>query len=331
MSTVLAGLLDEGVRFDAEYRDRLSNHRPMALAALARLGASDERLVQWARRYEAAKLHAAPAPAPWPSGDPWPARLGDVHAWPAFRGLFAEWLDQDSAGEVLTPVLPQLMQGAGCMAFHGLIRLAHAVQSARRAELADALAYWACRWWPVPIAETTGSTPPAVPAEDVEALLATLRPPAARHGLIALAMADAAAQPGFSESVARLAIDDHTLAHLARHSAALYARSGSFIVLHLVTSAFAMRVLLPFLADDEERLDALAAYWRAYACGHAAAVVELGAAPRALPWSEIIGRTIAQDDDHVIKLVDACREQEAAYGGAVWQQAATRAVTSPAT
>jgi hypothetical protein len=311
MSTVLAGLLDEGVRFDAEYRDRLSNHRPMALAALARLGASDERLVQWARRYEAAKLHAAPAPAPWPSGDPWPARLGDVHAWPAFRGLFAEWLDQDSAGEVLTPVLPQLMQGAGCMAFHGLIRLAHAVQSARRAELADAL--------------------PAVPAEDVEALLATLRPPAARHGLIALAMADAAAQPGFSESVARLAIDDHTLAHLARHSAALYARSGSFIVLHLVTSAFAMRVLLPFLADDEERLDALAAYWRAYACGHAAAVVELGAAPRALPWSEIIGRTIAQDDDHVIKLVDACREQEAAYGGAVWQQAATRAVTSPAT
>jgi len=35
---VLLSLLDQGVRFDAEYREGLSNHLPMALVALRRLG-----------------------------------------------------------------------------------------------------------------------------------------------------------------------------------------------------------------------------------------------------------------------------------------------------
>ena len=34
----------------------------------------------------------------------------------------------------------------------------------------------------------------------------------------------------------------------------------------------------------------------------------------------------ASDDDHLIKLVDSCREQQRAYGGTLWRQAASRAV-----
>ena len=33
-----------------------------------------------------------------------------------------------------------------------------------------------------------------------------------------------------------------------------------------------------------------------------------------LPWSQIVAGAIESDDDHVIKLVDSCRELEAALG-----------------
>ena len=56
-----------GAAFDAEYGKSLSNHLPMALVALQRLGAPDERLDQFAAAY-APRLHAAPPPVPWPAG-----------------------------------------------------------------------------------------------------------------------------------------------------------------------------------------------------------------------------------------------------------------------
>ena len=46
----------------------------------------------------------------------------------------------------------------------------------------------------------------------------------------------------------------------------------------------------------------------------------------ALPWDAILPAAIASDDEHVIKLVDSCREQERAYGGHEWRLAASRAV-----
>ena len=89
-------------------------------------------------------------------------------------------------------------------------------------------------------------------------------------------------------------------------------------MLHLVTSAHALRVLLPWL-DDDVVADALGHYWLAYAAGHVASGLAqgVGAAPPgvALPWATIVARAIASDDDHLIKLVDSCREQERAYGG----------------
>ena len=96
----LGSLLDEGSRFDAEYRGGLSNHLPMALTALQRLGADDVRLATFARTY-AARLQPAPADVTWPPGDAWPGRFGDRDAWPAYRALFNEWMVFEGATDVL--------------------------------------------------------------------------------------------------------------------------------------------------------------------------------------------------------------------------------------
>jgi hypothetical protein len=295
----LAALLDDGARFDPEYRGGLSNHLPMALAALHRLGAGDERLAAFAHGYSK-RLDAAPAAEPSLAGNAWTGRLGERAAWPAYRSLFAEWLAREGADGVLPQVLPALMPGCAAAAFHGLIRTAHAMQSGHSRELADALAYWACSHLPL-----------------------DGRPAATHRGLISEAMQDAAATPAFAQASAALVVDGGTLESLARDAATLYAGSGNFVVLHLVTGCHAMRVLLPFA---EEPPAALRDFARAYLAGRAASLARRGQPARLLPWHKLVAVALSSDDEHLIKLVDSCREEEAAYGGGDWRRAASRAV-----
>lgn len=322
IATTLHARLADAARFDAEYGPSLSNHLPMALTALARLGASDERLAAFAARY-AARLHPAPAAEPWPAGDAWRACFGQPRAWPSYRSLFREWLHHESPGDMLAQVLPPLMQGVGAAAFHGPIRAAYALAANDGDELADALAYWACRWFEL-------GAPPEGSQADPAVLLAALdlADELAPAPLIAERMAHAVAHPRFDALAGRLHIDLRaTLPRLAQLAAERYAASDDFTVLHLVTSAHAMRVLLPWL-DEGDRLAALAHYARAFMAGWATRPAQAGHQPplAVLPWHEIVGRALESDDDHAIKLVDSCREQERAYGGAVWSVAASRSV-----
>lgn len=323
----LRSLLDACAGDDAEYGGSLSNHLPMALVALHRLGAEPARLAAFAARYRQ-RLHAAPPAEPWPAGEPWSETLGDPRAWPAYRSLFNDWLDHEGAPLVLAQVLPTLMRGVGAAAFHGLIRAAYAVTAGHSHELADALAYWACRWFEV--GEPGLVTAAAGREHEPAVVLAALDTGSALPGeLIAERMAAVAATSAFERAAARLLVDRaDTLPRLARLAAQRYADSRNFTVLHLVTSAHAMRVLLPWL-DEDEVLPALRHYARAFVAGYAASGLvrnggtDAGAVP---PWAEIVAQAVASNDDHVIKLVDSCREQERAYGGAAWRRAAARAV-----
>lgn len=298
----LAALLDAGARFDCEHGAGLSNHLPMALSALQRLGADDQRLAAFAERY-AGRLPPAPPPAAWIDGDAWTSRLGERDAWPAYRSLFRAWLAHQDADAVLAQVLPLLMPGCGAAAFHGLLRTAHAVDQRHAGELADGLAYWACRHLPL-----DGT------------------PPAADHGLIFERMQQAAAAPGFEAAVLAVPLDEGTLARLATQAAQLYAASGDFTVLHLVTSAHALRVLLPFV---DEPLAAVDDYVVAFVAALQASGVQPGAPAAPLPWDTLVAAALQSDDEHLIKLVDACREETRQHGGDTWQRAASRAVAGP--
>jgi hypothetical protein len=90
-------------------------------------------------------------------------------------------------------------------------------------------------------------------------------------------------------------------------------------------------VLLPLVGDPEA---AVAHYWRAVVAGVAASGLDLaalGRAPMPLPWDDLVAAAIASDDDHLIKLVDACREEQKDHAGALdWQRAATRVVNQGA-
>ena len=318
----LQQLLADGVRQGPEYGDGLSSHLPMALVALHRLGADDARLQAFAAHY-GRRLPLAPATERWPAGDAWTGRFGEVGAWPVYRSLFTDWLEAEGGEAVLQQVLPRLMPGCAAAAFHGAIRLAYAVQTGLVSEVADSLAYWACRYQPL------GTLPDRPGREaDPQPLLRRLRAGASTRPLIAQRMADAARSPALQTETARLAIDGQTLQRLARLSAMAYAGSGNFTALHLLTACHAMRVLQGFI---DEPLPALRWFWQAWASAVVAAGLQVKTAAPLLPWNRIVPVALASDDEHLIKLVDSCRAETRVYGGDDWRRAASRAVAQQST
>lgn len=323
---MLLRLLDEAGAHDPEYGNGLANHLPMAWLALARLGASEARLREFATRYVADKaLRPARQRQPWPAGDAWAGRLGRRAAWPRYLDLFEEWIAHEGAADVLAQVLPTLMPGVGAAAFHGLIRTAAGVQAGHPGEVAQGLALWASWHQPLgPWPEVRGS---ARPQADPAVLLRKLPAGTSTAGLIADRMNAAAADGTVNAVAVRLAIDEGTPERLARAAVFAYAQTGNFTALHLVTGTHAMRVLARFVEPGADRLAAWRWFWQAYAHGVVAARLAPAATAVMLrPWADIVAAALASDDEHVVKLVDAAREEERCYGGDDWQRAASRAV-----
>jgi len=327
-SAQLVELLTAGSAHAPEDVDGLTNHLPMALLALHHLGAGPERLAAFAQGY-APRLLPAPPQQPWSPGDPWPDRLGHHEAWSGYRALFAEWIAQEGATDMLRQVLPQLMPGVGAAGFHGLIRTASAVRCGHLGELAAGLAYWASRHQRLgALHNPLAGTARAPATEDPVALLRELPARRSRQRLISDQLLDVARDGRVNRVAARLMVDGHTLERMARAAAFAYAQTGSFTALHLVTSTHALRVLTRFL---DEPLVAWAWHWQAFAHGVVAARLQPAGEVVLRPWKTLIARALDQDDEHVIKLVEACREEEQAYarrGETLWRLAASRAVGS---
>lgn len=324
----LLARLTQAARFDCEYGRGLANHLPMALASLARLGADDARLAAFEAEY-VKRLRGAPAARPWPVGSAWRAPLGRRAAWPAYRSLFAEWIAHEGASDVLAQVLPWLWSGVTAAGFHGLIRTASAVRCGHAGEVAEGLAYWSCRYLPLGVLPDAPRTGRGAHTDPV-ALLRRLRASPSEARLIVERMHQAAQDGAVNAVAARLIVTEDTPRLLARAAAQALAGSGNFTALHLVTATHAMRVLTRFV---DEPLVAWRSFWQAYAHAVVAARLQRQAPAVLRSWEELERAALGSDDDHVIKLVDSCREEERAWGEpgqTLWRQAASQYVARAA-
>lgn len=327
----LHALLDAGQAHAPEYDHGLSNHLPMLLQALHALGASPGRLEAYARRY-AERLEPASPPAAALAR--WTDALGHRGAYPALRATFAGMIERQGARATLADALPLLMPGVAAGAFHALLRTAHAVQAGHDGELASGLAYWAAAYQTLGTSDVPASLPRSLP-DWVAAVLALPPPgdPGVEVPRIVTRMVAWSHAPGFAAVAASL--DAATpLDDLARFAADAYAATRNFTVLHVVTSCQAMRMMAPWQPDPEA---ARRHYTIAVAAGLRAArlVPAMLAAtrpdlPAPLPWPKVIAAAMASDDDHLAKLVHACRALDAALGaapgGEVFRAAASQAV-----
>lgn len=293
--------------------------RAPGLYALARMKAKTKDLQAFVQIYDP-QLQASPAWEAWPAGEAWGHALGQRSAWSKYRDMFFQWLAYEGAGRVLTQALPRLTLSCGAAGFDGLLRTAYAVEARHHHELADALAMWACCWQaraPLPAA-------PAGAGSDALQTLRQLPRVNSNSGDWVPAMHTAAATPSLLRTASTLQTNTDTLEQLAGLAAQAYACTGNTAAHTLVTSADALRRLLPCMDEPEP---ALRSYWQDFAATVAVAGLKLGTAPAALPWPELLRLARASRDVRTITLVDCCHHTAQAYGrDGWWQSAATRAV-----
>jgi hypothetical protein len=328
-TTALATLLDEELCFDATTADHLSNHLPMALVALQRLGGSDDRLAAFAARYRH-RLAPVHETAPFGGFDEWRAARGQHGTYVAARGYLEACVERDGVEATVRRHLAELVDGLSGAAFHGLIRVAYALESASPARVAAGLAYLTEVHQPL---GTRGHT--AALTDDPLVALGRLSRLGELHavevrGNIGERMRAIARHPAFAGVVDWLAVDESTPRKLTEAATALYALTDDFTALHGLTASHAVAVVSGYVDDH----DALCGWWFQ---ALAAAYLTIGA-PRLdepsaslgpwlaapSPWDDVAAAATLSDDEHVVKLVYSARSLDAVVADPLLLAAAAR-------
>lgn len=335
--------LEEAQAFGPAFDGAMSNHLPMALHAAWELGADAWRLqalldherprlararpatqAQQDSARRAAQRHMAGSAG----ADEWMVYRGQPEAYPWLQAYFAALLAGQQAAQVLGSHLEGLLRSPHAFAFHGLIRTAHAWEGGHRGELAAALATWAAWWELLPAGRPDGEA--MAPQDWAEALRSRTQGWRSELPMIIYRMRSAAETPVYAGLAERLA----PVAGLARRREQLlavareaYLHSRNFTVLHLITGLRALRVLLPLLPLSVEQQPLVAALDRAAVAGWMAGRLQWqDAVPSAEPvsWPVLHRTALAQEDEHVIKGVHACWQEDTRAPDPRWRQVAQR-------
>jgi hypothetical protein len=308
-----------------DMRNGFTNHAPMAVEALAAMGRADA-VMPWLDDYVRG---AESRPRTRQRIDPrhWRAALGQTDRFADWHAFFVDELGGAPWRDVLARWVERLAPALCASATHGVIRVGHAVRSleesenaARVGELAEGLAYWAAAYQTLPIAPG-----PARPTTAGEAIMAVPRVPVAERTFTGTIVSSLEALADFAPFAPVLGALDTArdpatvLSDLTETFARVYLANardplGVIVFIHGVTSAAALRSLMPHLSD-ETRMAALAYAWQA-GCGLYATFGDTppsagDADPPREDDATLVDMAIHNGDEHAIKFVEACLREHA--------------------
>jgi hypothetical protein len=303
----LSELLDANARFDLAARGT-TNHCPMALVALAEMGASPDRLQaffdMWEREYA---LSAPPVDATISRND-WKRHVGEREAFGALRLCFLDWIVDAGPVPVITAVLQAVPFAPATQAFHSLIRLAYGVEAGHAGEIAAGLASLISSHLPIDVSLDKNPRAESVDAGFDHAARALSGTVFAGSSITAR-LRVVASDVRFGTAVLAPPASAALLDDLARATIAAYWRKPDFTLLHTVTATRAARIVFAELHDSlvEQLLPSLwVALSAAYAMIGRPANRETSVPNSAVDWSELCQMAVASDDDHVIKMTYTC-------------------------
>src|SRR6478735_3053458 len=215
-SPALIEALDRQVGYDARTRQGLSNHLPMELLALDRLGASPDRLEAMLDRWAGHMLD----------------ERSDTTVFDAYR---AE-VRADGIETTVADHLPRFVESPSSEWFHSMIRLTYAVDAGHEGQVASALTDWNTYERLLP-----GEPPPGGPLPAVE-VFESLRSAGLERGGSQADLAAVARQARFAEVLAPVIVED-TLDDIAAAVAAAHVAGANLATLHLVTGVHAARAV----------------------------------------------------------------------------------------
>eukprot|EP00117_Sycon_ciliatum_P032300 scpid67318/ scgid25076/ len=127
--------------FHVEYNVYFSNHLLHAVVALHKLGASEERLEQYAREISQQFEPTHPSEGQL-SGDEWRSLLGKRERFPDLCQFFRQEVAQRGVSGAIGHYMPSLLNGGiACAAFHPIIHLGYALLGESDQDVGDGLAY----------------------------------------------------------------------------------------------------------------------------------------------------------------------------------------------
>lgn len=320
---MLHSLLADSEKFSASYGGGNANHLAMALVALNRLGASDERLREFASIYQRQLLLKPENEPPLPNGD-WKEAMGKKALEATLAKKFTSDLAPKGSEALLHEVVPRLTPGIASEAFHGLIRTAYAVDSGDDADIPNALTSWVIGYGELgrrltqSDAQRFDSALDAFAAMNRDERFPKELPGRSITGRIAMIVAI----PAFDEY--RGSIKALELGHLARIAALIFLATGDFTILHLVTACHATRLLHPCLSADAVAHLAIAMLAAYASVGRPDFDAGLRPSPNLPDWPALAARAIPSNDEHDLKLVYSCQQEEQHYGWGLHQMAAAR-------
>jgi hypothetical protein len=312
ISDTCRSLIADSRRFSTTYGAGFFNHLPMALLALERLGGDAARLRQFATFYE--KRLRPQAPGESLPNDDWREALGQRRYESALAAKFDEDVRSRGAAALLRDVVPHLTSGLASEAFHGAIRTAYAVDSGDDVDVAPALASWVTGFSELPgmpADKRFASAADAFAAIAVDDRFATTIEGRSIDGRLSKVNA----LPAFDDY--RASISNVALPDLAMIAARIFIATGDFVALHLVTACHAVRVLEAFLlpfALDVLANAMLAAYVAIGRPSLTTTMIDDGTDRASL--------AAKSDDDHDLKLVYCCLQEEAHYNSGLHRTAA---------
>jgi hypothetical protein len=325
----LNDLLSESKRFSAEYGRQLSNHLPMALIALDRLGASEEQAQKFFNQYSK-MLRPQAAVAFQMDASNWITFLGQHEHNSEYREYFLQEFVNKGFESTLKSHLPLLIPGLSGGAFHPLIRLAYAIEIKSEWEIAESLAAWAMAY--LELGEFSDRKD-ANKNLDFETALQNIREDleiksnAITGANVFARMKNASGIASFKNLVNQIGPRETEIQDLARIAIKLYRSSGdNFTALHGVTFLHAARIVNPYVQDKDKYIFHL---WQ----GLAAAYVSIGCidiqvnlsqpVQGLLSWEQIFKAAVTAKDDHVIKFCYTAFSEWQKYGDESYRAAAS--------
>ena len=113
----------------------------MALFALSRMGAPDERLIEYFHWWEENRALPRRDSGYEISRNEWHQHLGDAQMFDALSNCFRRWVLDRGSTEVIGAVFPRISGGVAAAAFHGLIRLAYGIEADHAGEIGAGLPF----------------------------------------------------------------------------------------------------------------------------------------------------------------------------------------------
>jgi hypothetical protein len=322
----LAQLLDANSRFALDARGT-TNHCPMALVALARMGASGDRLQAFFDHWAATYAIVETEPAAPVDGD-WLGQLGNAAAFSSLARHFGESIGARGAAAVIGEVLGRAPEAPATGAFHAIIRMAYGIEAGHAGEIAAGLAAYVATNLPIPIAWNGRQAARSV-EDGLAGVSSRFAGAAWPPGSITGQLRAIAADPDFCSVLPAPPAGESVLDDMARAAIELYWQTPGFTILHMVTGMHAARVLfarLPAHSSNTLAQRMVPSTWAAFC----AAYVSVGAPPlRAVAppdsgaaWPEVLRLAAASDNDHVIKMADTCFQESLRDPGSPYYLAA---------